>query len=172
MTPVHDPRFGGAHRQAALDYARQENRRAERRAYIIPLVMLAVGWLAMIAYPVIADRAGLLDAMAATGVWLLILAISMVAGLLGLIVTCKLFGDDAGNLLLALIRLAGIYAIVMVVGTLLSGLMCLGFALTLAIMAGLVALLFEMEFKEGVVVAVVTWLAWLVTALGVGAMLG
>jgi hypothetical protein len=170
MIPVHDSRFAGMRRDA-LEYARRESRRAELKAYFVPMGMLAAGWAATIAYAVIVDDAGPLEAVAATGAWLLVLAISMVAGLLGLVITCKLFGDDAGNLLLALIRLAGIYAVIMIVGAVLSGLMCFGLVLTLVIMGILVAALFEMEFKEGFVVAVVTWLAWIAVAFGAGALL-
>ena len=171
MAPVHDPRFSGTRWEGVLESTREEARRAHRRAYIIPLLMLAAGWLAAIAYPVIVGGDGVVDAVVATGMWLVILAISVVAGVLGLVITCKLFGDDAGNLWLALVRLAGIYAVVMVVGAALSGLGCYGLIVTLAIMAGLVAMLFEMEFKEGLVVAIVTWLVWVGASLGITALM-
>lgn len=171
MAPIHDPRFSGTRWEGAVESARQETRRAHLQAYIVPLLMLAAGWLAAVAYPIIVGGAGVGDAVAATGVWLVILAISVVAGVLGLVITCKLFGDDAGNLWLALVRLAGIYAVVMVVGAVLSMLACIGLIITLAIMAGLVAMLFEMEFKEGLVVAIVTWLVLIGVSLGINALM-
>jgi len=166
MSPYVDPRAVGDRWQQQLERERQASVTAARMEYIKPLIMLVLGWIFWVAYNLATEHAGLAAVIPLTVGWAIMMAISIVAGLLGLIVTCKLFGDDAGLLTLAFVRLAGIYSVIMLVAVLCGHFAgCFGLLITLGIMAGLIAWLFEWELRQGLIVAVVTWCAWLATFL-------
>ncbi|UCD74146.1 MAG: hypothetical protein JSV91_10185 [Phycisphaerales bacterium] len=142
--------------------------REYRRDFIVPIIMLVGGWIVSVLYTATSLEAGLVGALAESGVWVIVLGVSVIAGLIGLIVVCKLYGEDAGSLWLGLVRLAGVCSATMAAALLFTPVVgCLRIILTLGIMAGLVALVFRMDLRAGMVVATVTWLAWFGANLGV-----
>ena len=150
----------------ALD--RQSTARQHRRDFILPCLMVIAGWIAMVLYTAIGLKAGLVGALGESLDWIIVLAISVFAGLIGLIAACKLFGEDAEGLWLGLVRLAGICSVTMAVALIFAPIIgCLHIILTLGIMSGLIAAVFRMDLRAGMVVATVTWLVWFGASLGV-----
>ena len=156
MSPVHDPRFSDSHRQSLLDGARTDANAANKWLYYTPLIMLGCGLLvsAMIA----GAEGGLVVAAMSIPINLIAVGVMSVIGLIAMFVVCALFKSDAGPVPLGLLRLAGVYGVILPIATLMAPTMCIGVVITGLILAGLIAMVFDMEMVEGVVFAVVSWL--------------
>jgi hypothetical protein len=155
MSPVHDPQYSASRWEKARQIEAEQSAQADRMQYLIPLIMLAIGAAIGAGIPALQllGENGLGAATIMVGGYGVYLALCVGAGLVGLLVACSLFGSGAGYVPLALLRLAGIFAIATIVPMFLGG--CFGTITTLALIVGLVAVLFEMEVVEGLVVALV-----------------
>ena len=134
-----------------MDEDRRDAERAARIEYLKPLFMLVIGgsvvqvllftqegWWAL-AYPVV-------------------MLIELAFGVAGLWLSCKLLVGGVGYLGLAILRLAGIYAAMDVLGLFAANFGCIGLIIQLVIYVGLLAWLFEFEWRDAVIVAFVTFM--------------
>lgn len=163
MTSQHEDRFTSGHKAQGLELDRQMAARAARMEYILPLVMLAGGFIIGAGWPAVTvmKEDGPLGAMLVLAVYAVMLSISVVIGLAALVITCRLFGTGAGQLWLGLLKLAGVFSLLLIAAALLSGLGCWGSFILLAVMAGMIAWQFDLEMVEGAVAALVCWLIFI-----------
>ncbi len=160
MSPVHDPRFSETRRQENLQKDVEAGEQAARMEYIKPLVMLLVGGLVVmglhlmttpedpdeVSGPVLAAR------------YPIGLAIELAFGVVGLWVAATLWLGGAGPLGLAILRLAGIYAMTDLIGMIVAPLLMVGWLIKIALYVVMLAWLFEFDIKESIVVALITFL--------------
>jgi trans-L-3-hydroxyproline dehydratase len=162
VMPVEDPRFTSTRHEDAREAELAESGRIARVEYYKALMMLGVGVAIGAGWPVVQaisdDSGGSVGEVILT--YVLTLAISVVVGLIGLIITCSIFGSGAGHIPLTILRLAGIFAIVMIFGRLFLPMACVGYICTGAILAGLIAIMFEMELNEGIAATIVVFLGY------------
>lgn len=163
MSSQYDTRFTSASKAQALELERKHGDQAARTAYVQPLVMTAVGFALGAGWPAVAalGEGGILEALFILVVYAVMLSISVVVGLIGLVVTCRLFGTGARSLWLGLVKLAGVFSTLLIAAALVGPLGCFGFIILIALMAGLIAWQFELELVEGLATAVVCWLVFL-----------
>ena len=163
MSPIHDPRFSKTRWEGARKAELEESVRIQRNEYIKPMVMFTVAFLLFPTIPVfgILAESGATDAAIAIGVYCLAIGVAIVIGLIALVITCGLFGTGAGPLMLGLLWLAAIFAVVFAFNSFLPISGCVSLLIILAIIAGLVAWMFDMDKVESVTVAVITWLIWI-----------
>ncbi len=159
MSPVHDPRF--SNRLAKRDKEREAAARAHRMEYIKPLVMLGLG--AGIIMGMLHSQGGSELAM----VYPIRIAIQLVFGVAGLWVAAKLWLGGVGPLGLGILRLAGIYAITDLVALVAAPLMILGWFIHIILYVCLLAWLFDLEFSDSIIVAVITFLLKIVASAAV-----
>ncbi len=103
---------------------------------------------------------GLAGVPTLAGSYLAFLGICVVIGLVALVLTCALPRTDAGPVSLAVLRLAGTFAIVSIVPPLFGSLGLFGLLFAGALMAMLVAWLFELDITEAMIVSVIIWILW------------
>jgi hypothetical protein len=151
MTSQYETRFTSSYKEHALELERQQGEQRARMEYILPLVMLAIGFIFGAGWPA-------LTALKADGP-------------LALIITCRLFGTGAGHLWLGLFKLAGIFSLLLIAAALVAPLGCWGWIILIAIMAGMIAWQFELELVEGLAVAVVCWLVFVVMVITISLIL-
>lgn len=152
--PIEDPRYAAKRRERLLD-EQADAAAAARLEYIKPIVMLVGGVAVVMGMSVTAGgREALL--------YPIVLAIELVFGVLGLYVATKLWLGGVGPLGLAILRLAGIYAVTDVVSLLTQPLLIVGWLITAAVYVGLLAWLFELEVMESVILALITFLLKLI----------
>lgn len=161
MSPVEDRQFSDARRSDWLEDARRDSERAGRTDYCIAGGILACGYVIAVAITAsgiddISHFGALLAAMIICGVFLVV---AVPVGLVSLLVACMLLGSDAGTFLLALLRLAAIYCVMLVISLLMPG--CFSIIVGGLIMAGMVAILFELELAEGAIVTIVSWVIFI-----------
>jgi len=166
MSPVEDTRYTEAKRDAWLADARRDAQRAGRWEYYKPLAILLIGFVISVGILMSRMDSGLLGSLVSSSLIAgVFLAISVPVGMLAMLLTCQIFGSEAGPLGLVLIRLGAVYSITMIIGLLLPG--CFNILVSGLIMAGMVAILFDMELAEGAVFT----LASLFIFIGAGIML-
>ncbi len=161
MSPIEDRRFSDSKRLDWLEDTRADAARAGRWEYYKPALILLAGYVISVSIVIsqakdVSFLGALLGSIAVVGLFLII---AVPIGLLGLILACKLFGSDAGTLPLALLRLAAVYSITLIISLLLPG--CFSILVGGLIMAGMIAILFEMELAEGAVVTIVSWVIFI-----------
>jgi hypothetical protein len=166
MSPIIDPHFASAHR-AGLDKEREESARAARMEYIKPIVMLGIGAGAMIA--ILTSSAGDEEISGATvaAFYPIKLAIELAIGVAALWIAAKLWLGGVDTLGLAIVRLAGIYAMSDLIAQATAPLMILGWLITFVCYIGMLMWLFELEAGEAMILAIITFLL----KLAVGAVL-
>lgn len=157
MASQYETRFTSDYKAQSLELERKQSRQRAWMAYIVPLVMLAIGFTIGAGWPALTalNEEGPHVAALVLAVYAVILSISVVVGLVALIITCKLFGSGAGQLWLGLVRLAGIFSLMLIAAAVVAPLLCWGWLILIALMAGLIAWQFEMEIAEGVAASVV-----------------
>lgn len=158
MSPVADPRFSQSHRNAARAYDLAEGDRVTRWEYYKPLIMLG-GGLAIYAFIALLrglndPNTSMVEAFGSVGQAAAGIAISTVIAVPAIVIACKIFEFDAGPILLMLLRLAGIFSVMSVVGVVLMFGGIIGLAAHVLVMAGLVAWLFDVDLAEGLTVTV------------------
>ncbi len=160
MSPVPDPRYS----QARWDKNLQENREADEQAarmeYIKPLVMLLVGGLVVMGLHLMTtpeDPDGISGLVLAAG-YPIGLAIELAFGVAGLWIAATLWLGGAGPLGLAIVRLAGIYAMTDLIGMIVAPLLMVGWLIKIALYVVMLAWLFEFDIKESIIVALITFL--------------
>ncbi len=171
MSPIQDPRFSGSRWSETLEKDRQAAERAGKLEYIKPLIMLVVGGGIVMTALAAADAeiggAGATAAAAAATMYPIVLAIEVVFGIIGLLIASYLFLGGAGPLGLAVLRLAGIYAAVDCVAVIASPLMFLSWIIQGVLYIGLLAWLFELEFTDTLLLAVITFVLKIVAGFAV-----
>ncbi len=160
MSPVPDPRYS----QARWDKNLQENREADEQAarmeYIKPLVMLLVGGLVVMGLHLMTtpeDPDGISGAVLAAA-YPIGLAIELAFGVAGLWIAATLWLGGAGPLGLAIVRLAGIYAMTDLIGIIVAPLVMVGWLIMVVLYVVMLAWLFEFDIKESIMVALITFL--------------
>ncbi len=172
MSPIEDPSFA-ARRHEIRERELADAGRAERAEYIKPLVMVVFGVGAVLTWNTLAPGmpAGLIAGM----VYLVVLVVSLIFGVAGLWVCCKLWLGGAGPFGLGVVRLAGVYGVTDLVGKLTETLSFMSFFIQAVVYVCLLAWLFELELMESIIVAIVTFLLKVMTAfvlaLTIGTML-
>ncbi len=159
MSPIHDPRFSSTRWKERLAESRAASEQAARTEYLKPLAMLLLGGGTVMAWLFLTPAQGA-DAPAAATVALLypvVLAIELLFGVAGLWVVSKLWLGGAGPLGLAILRLAGIYAVVDLLAVIIAPLFFVGWLIQLVCYVCLLAWLFELEVSESIVLALVTF---------------
>ncbi len=103
-----------------------------------------------------------------------LIAIGMlsIVGIGVMLIVCALFQSDAGNLWLALLRLAGIYAVVMPIMTIFAPLACFAYIIGGLSLAILIAVIFDMEVVDGIVFAVLNLFMLVGALIVLAALLG
>ena len=160
MSPVPYPRYS----QARWDKNLQENREADEQAarmeYIKPLVMLLVGGLVVMGLHLMTtpeDPDGISGLVLAAG-YPIGLAIELAFGVAGLWIAATLWLGGAGPLGLAIVRLAGIYAMTDLIGIIVAPLVMVGWLIMVVLYVVMLAWLFEFDIKESIMVALITFL--------------
>ncbi len=160
MSPVPDPRYS----QARWDKNLQENREADEQAarmeYIKPLVMLLVGGLVVMGLHLMTtpeDPDGISGLVLAVA-YPIGLAIELAFGVAGLWIAATLWLGGAGPLGLAIVRLAGIYAMTDLIGIIVAPLVMGGWLIMVVLYVVMLAWLFEFDIKESIMVALITFL--------------
>ncbi len=160
MSPVPDPRYS----QARWDKNLQENREADEQAvrmeYIKPLVMLLVGGLVVMGLHLMTtpeDPDGISGLVLAAG-YPIGLAIELAFGVAGLWIAATLWLGGAGPLGLAIVRLAGIYAMTDLIGIIVAPLVMVGWLIMVVLYVVMLAWLFEFDINESIMVALITFL--------------
>ncbi len=160
MSPVHDPRFTQPRRDEMLQSHREADEQTTRMEYIKPLVMLLVGGLVVMGLSIVTTpedpdgtSGGVLAALYPIG-----LTIEVAFGVAGLWVAATLWLGGAGPLGLAVLRLAGIYAMIDLIGIIVAPLLIVGWMIVLVLYVVMLAWLFEFDLKESIMVAVITFL--------------
>ncbi len=160
MSPVHDPRFSETRRQENRQKDLEAGEQAARMEYIKPVVMLLVGGLVVMGLYLMAtpeDPDGISGAVLAAS-YPIGLAIELVVGVVGLWVAATLWLGGAGPLGLAIVRLAGIYAMTDLISIVVAPLAILGWLIVVALYVVMLAWLFEFDIKESIIVALITFL--------------
>jgi hypothetical protein len=160
MSPVHDPRFSEARREKGTLLDQQAGEHAARLEYIKPLALLVVGGVAVMAVLLLRgtdDPDGASGAVRAL-VYPIGLALELAFGVAGLWVAAKLWLGGAGPLDLAILRLAGIYAMTDLIGIVVAPLQMVGWLITLVLYVVMIAWLFDFEVIESAFVALITFL--------------
>lgn len=160
MSPVPDPRYS----QARWDKNLQENQVADEQAarmeYIKPLVMLLVGGFVVMGLHLMTtpeDPDGI-SGLALAASYPIGLAIELAFGVAGLWIAATLWLGGAGPLGLAIVRLAGIYAMTDLIGIIVAPLVMVGWLIMVVLYVVMLAWLFEFDIKESIMVALITFL--------------
>jgi hypothetical protein len=160
MSPVHDPRFSEARRRQGTLLDQEAGEQAARMEYVKPLVMLVVGGATVTAILLLAGSddpdapSGAISALA----YPIGLALELAFGVAGLWIAAKLWLGGAGPLGLAILRLAGIYAMTDLIGMVVAPLQMVGWLITLVLYVVMLAWLFDFEIVESAFVALITFL--------------
>ncbi len=173
MAPVHDPRFSEAHRGKSLQLDREAGGRADRLEYIKPLVLLVVGGAAVMAILLLREAD---DPDAPSGAVLALvypigLAIQLAFGVAGLWIAAKVWMGGAGPLSLAILRLAGIYAMTDLIGIVVAPLLMVGWLIKISLYVVMLAWLFDFEIIESIIVALITFALKIITAVAVASLI-
>lgn len=161
MAPIMDPRFAAKRRQT-IEAEQEESQRDARLEYIKPLIMLVVGAGGVITWYMVsggvADEDGeRISGFALAVTYLIVFAISLACGVLGLWIASKLWLGGVGYLGLSIIRLAGVYAVTDFVGMVVSPLPMLGWIIKGVVYISLLMWLFELEPGDSILLAVITF---------------
>ncbi len=160
MSPVHDPRFSETRRQENRQKDLEAGEQAARMEYIKPVVMLLVGGLVVMGLYLMTtpeDPDGISGAVLAAR-YPIGLAIELAFGVAGLWVAAKVWLGGAGPLGLAILRLAGIYAMTDLIGIIVAPLLAVGWLITVVLYVVMLAWLFDVEIIESIMVALITFL--------------
>ncbi len=128
--------------------------------YTKPLVMLLVGGLVVMGLDLMTtpeDPDGISGLVLAAG-YPIGLAIELAFGVAGLWIAATLWLGGAGPLGLAIVRLAGIYAMTDLIGIIVAPLAMVGWLIVVALYVVMLAWLFEFDIKESIMVALITFL--------------
>jgi len=176
MSPIADPRWARARREADEAMAREASE-LSRWEYLRPAAMLAVGMTGtmiwMVADPAARSSPNIGTLQVVVG-YPIVVAFQVLFGIAGLWIASSLWLGGAGPLTLGVLRLAGIYTLTDLLDLLVAPLLLLGTLFSLAVYVGLLAWLFELDWREAIVVGLITfllktgvYLAILVVAVGV-----
>ena len=165
MTPYQDPEIA-SRRMAQEDWNRREAERVQRMEYIKPGVMLAVGFVITLLLAAASGEDATAGLIGSAIVFPVVLAVQVVAGVIGLLIVSVLWMGGAGALGLGILRMAGVCAVSNIALFILGPLGCLGLPAIALIYTGLIAWLFDVELLDAAAVAVVSFL------LIVGSMVG
>jgi hypothetical protein len=156
-----------------LQQDREAGARAARREYIKPLVLLLVGGAVVM---VVLGLRGADDPDAPAGAVLALvypigLAIQLVFGVAGLWIAANLWLGGAGPLGLAILRLAGVYAMTDLIGIVVAPLHLVGWIIKIAIYVAMLAWLFEFEIAESIIVALITFVIKIIATLAIASLI-
>lgn len=167
MSPIQDPRFSKERWSETLQKDRQASARAAKMEYIKPLVMLVLGGGIVLAALGGSDTQmhGLSGSTGATA-YPIVLAVGVVFGIIGLFIASYLFLGGAGPLGLAVLRLAGIYAATDCAALVLGPLAFVGLIIEGVLYVGLLTWLFELDFTDSFLLAVITYVLKIVAVSG------
>lgn len=176
MSPTFDPTKSKTKRYESARAAEQAySASLARSTYLVPLILLIAGLLIGAGWPsVSAWREAGADAAAVVAMRHLIsLAVMIPTGLVALLVTCRIFSAEAGPIGLVLLRLAAVYAVISIIASpLQSAPACYTYLVTIAMVAGLIAVLFDMELAVGAFAALVIWIVHTAIYLGMALAFG
>ena len=170
MPPIEDPRFTEGRWERSLQADRAAADRAGRMDYVKPAVMFLVGGAGVMATILMTGRDDpnatplVVDALA----YPIVLTIQLVFGVGGLWIAATLWLGGAGPLGLAILRLAGIYALTDLIGLGLAPMLFVGWLIKVSLYVVMLAWLFEFDIKESIMVAIITFLLKFIAALAVG----
>ncbi|TVQ55709.1 MAG: hypothetical protein EA377_03075 [Phycisphaerales bacterium] len=153
----------------AKEFLAQESDEVVRAEYIKPLIMLGIGMAVTFLGLFFGafGESGLLFAVGGMIAVAIVLTLTVIIAFFGLAIASYLFSLDAGPITLVLIRLAGIFAIMMPVNLLIPvGGLLWGIG-TLLILSGLVAMLFDFELFEAVISVIIMKLVNLVVMIAI-----
>lgn len=155
--PIEDPSFAARRREVEAKEAAAAER-GGRMEYVKPLVMLVVGAGVVMGITAVNNGTEEVGGALLAALYPVGLAIELVFGVVGLIIACRLWIGGAGPVGLAILRLAGIYAVTDVVAILSEGLMFLSWLIQAVVYVCLLAWLFELEVSESIILALITWI--------------
>ena len=161
MSPITDPRYAASRREQ-FDKERADSDRDARMEYIKPLIMLLVGVGGVITWclangDVVDEDGERTPALGIAAIYLVVFAISLVCGVIGLWLASKLWLGGVGYLGLSILRLAGIYGVTDLVGMVVSGIPLLGWLIQAVVYISLLMWLFELEATESIMLALITF---------------
>ncbi len=159
MSPIHDPRFSNTHKRETLQQDREAGERAARMEYLKPTVMLLLGGGIVMGSLVSTGGAGP-DEMSGIGnalLYVLVISIELIVGVAGLWAASALWLGGMGPLGLAILRLAGIYAMTDLIWLFLGELAFVGRLIRMVCYVAMLAWLFELDLGESIFLAILTF---------------
>ena len=173
MSPVYDPRFSEARWEKTLQKDREASDQAARMEYIKPLVMLVLGGAVVMGVYLLRGPEDPDEFSGAARVLLypIGLAIELVLGVAGLWLAAKLWLGGAGPLGLAILRLAGIYAMTDLIGIVVAPLLMVGWLIKIAVYVAMLAWLFDFEIAESIMVALITFVLKVIGAVAIASLI-
>jgi hypothetical protein len=160
MSPVHDPRFSSTRWRENLEADAQWSAERTKRDYLIALGMTVVGLIVFI-IQIIAQTGEPLSTPAALITWGVLVVGASVLGIGALYIVCAIFGDDAGSIGLAFLRLMGTFSVALVAFTFLEPVGCLALIVAGGVIAVCVAVLFDWDGKQGMAFAAIMLVLWI-----------
>ena len=92
-------------------------------------------------------------------------------GVAGLWLAAKLWLGGAGPLGLAILRLAGIYAMTDLIGIVVAPLLMVGWLIKIAVYVAMLAWLFDFEIAESIMVALITFVLKVIGAVAIASLI-
>ncbi len=179
MSPIYDPRFSKVRRNRDLAAERDAADQAARMEPVKPLVLLAVAGTTVVIALAVRGSPGAGPPPAL--LYPVQLSLGVAAGTLGLWAASKLWLGGAGPLGLAILRLAAVHAAVdviavitlpMFVGPVFYGPRIVWFWIVQGIcFAWLLCWLFDLDISDSILLAIITWVLKIATALALGLLL-
>lgn len=157
MTPYHDPHTA-TRRLERDEWMQREASRVELWEYLKPAIMLCVGFVGILLLFAMRGNGAAVEQMFVSAiVFPIMLVVQIVVGVTALMIVSALWVGGAGPLFLGVLRLAGICAITNLVAVFLGPLGCFALPAVAFVYAGLIAWLFDMEWVDGLAVAVISF---------------
>ncbi len=160
--PIPDPRFTQAHADAReADFV--DSRRIVRREYRKAILVFAVAITATLLLGLVGTQSPI---QLALGLLAIKLAGGLMVAFIALLIAERLFLGDVGPKGLAALRLAGALAGAQATWLVLGGVPLYGIALASLAYAALIVWLFDVDFVEAILLAVISWVLVIVVVAG------
>ncbi len=163
MSPFVDPKRSPDRWKAILDQERAESVLAGRMEYYKPLALLIICGGIVTGHLAYAGGDANASGLTLAALYPVILGVKLLVGVIGLWIACSLWLGGVGTLGLAILRLAGIYATADLVTLIAEPLMLLSWLIRVTVYVCLIAWLFDLDVRESIIVAIITWLLKVVT---------
>lgn len=160
MSPVHDPRFSSTRWSKNLEADAKWSAERAKWDYLLAIGMMVVGLIVFV-IQVVVGTGQPLTMPAAVMTWGFLVVLASVVGIGALYIVCMVFGDDAGNIGLAFLRLMGTFSVALVAFWFFQGIGCFAIIVSGGVIALSVAILFDWDGKQGMAFAAVMLLLWI-----------